>query len=431
MLLEFLATTMGAMRNLAIAGVLCLIASGCGYLAVPEQQRQLDASCEVSGRVETSRGKASPVVVILGRRSADGKWRIADHFVRDSAGGFAFVAPAGHYRLTAFEDVNDDLAYQRGEPFVVTNKDGFACDAGAHMRVDLMVPENPGGDLERDVDVASLQARSFEGQLDATLGQLTVVGKLAKLDEPRFSQENAENGQWRPFDFIVASYAGVYFLEPDDPKKIPVLFVHGLAGTPAKFDDYISRLDRSRFQPWIYYYPSGLHLPKIADHLAQTVAKLQRRYDHRKLVVIAHSMGGLVSRGFIQRHAAIGTHGEIPLFITISTPWGGHEAAESGVKRSPIVVHVWEDMAPGSDYLREIFETPLPAKTAHHLLFTFNRNSLSLGASDDQVVTVASELRPEAQAGAARLYGFDDTHTGVFRNAEVSGLINKLLDGVR
>jgi len=419
------------MRNLVLASFLALAAPGCGYLAVPEQQRQLDASCEVSGRVETSRGKASPVVVILGRRSADGKWRIADHFVRDSAGDYAFVAPAGHYRVTAFEDANDDLAYQPGEPFVVTNKDGFPCDAGAHMRVDLMVPENSGGDLERDVDVASLHARTFEGQLDATLGQLTVAGKLAKLDEPRFSQENAENGQWRPFDFIVAGYAGVYFLGPDDPKKIPVLFVHGLAGTPATFDYYISRLDRSRFQPWIYYYPSGMHLPKIADHLAQTVAKLQRRYDHPKIVVVAHSMGGLVARGFIQRHVAIGAHGEIPLFITISTPWGGHAAAESGVKRSPIVVHVWEDMAPGSEYLTDIFATPLPPKTAHHLLFTFSRNSMSLGASDDGAVTVASELRPAAQAGATRIYGYDDTHTGVFRNAEVSGLINTLLDGVR
>jgi pimeloyl-ACP methyl ester carboxylesterase len=418
------------MRILAIA-IAAATLGGCGLMAVPEQQRQLDASCEVMGRVETSQGRQRAIVVILGRRAADGTWKIADHFVRDTPGEYAFVAPAGHYRLTAFEDVNDDLAYQPGEPFVATDRDGFACGAGADMRVDLAIPENSGGRLDRDVDIASLQARSFEGQIDATLGQQTVVGKVAKLDDPRFSQENGENGQWRPFDFIVAAHAGIYFLEPDDPRKVPVLFVHGLGGTPAKFDYLISRLDRSRFQPWIYYYPSGLHLPKVADHLAQTVAKLQRRYDHKKLVVIAHSMGGLISRGFIQRHSAAGTQGEIPLFITISTPWGGHAAAESGVKRSPIVVHVWEDMAPGSDYLVDIFSTPLPDKTAHHLLFTFNRNSTSFGASDDQAVTVASELRPAAQLGATRIYGFDDTHTGIFRNAEVSALVNRLLDGVK
>jgi hypothetical protein len=88
-------------------------------------------------------------------------------------------------------------------------------------------------------------------------------------------------------------------------------------------------------------------------------------------------------------------------------------------------------MAPGSDYLVDIFSTPLPDKTAHHLLFTFNRNSTSFGASDDQAVTVASELRTAAQLGATRIYGFDDTHTGIFRNAEVSALVNRLLDGVK
>jgi pimeloyl-ACP methyl ester carboxylesterase len=411
--------------------VAALAMSGCGLMAVPGQQRQLDATCEVMGRVDTSSGKPLPIVVILGRRSADGTWKIADHFVRDSPGNYHFVAPAGHYRVTAYEDANGDLAYQPGEPFVVTEKDGFPCVAGADMRVDMAIPENAGGRLDRDVDVASLHARSFEGQMDASLGQLTEVGKIARLDDPRFSQENAENGQWRPFDFIVAAYSGIYFLEPDDPKKIPVLFVHGLAGTPAKFDYWISKLDRSRFQPWIYYYPSGMHLASAADHLAQTVAKLQRRYDHPKLVVIAHSMGGLVARGFIQRHVASHTPGDIPLFITISTPWGGHAAAESGVKRSPIVVHVWEDMAPGSNYLTDLFAMSLPPQTAHHLLFTFNRNAMSLGVSDDQAVAVASELRPEAQEGAVRVYGYDDTHTGIFRNAEAAALINKLLADVR
>jgi hypothetical protein len=160
-------------------------------------------------------------------------------------------------------------------------------------------------------------------------------------------------------------------------------------------------------------------------------SKLSKAADWAMYVGIAGLLGVLVSRGFIQRHAAMRTPGEIPLFITVSTPWGGHVGAETGVKRSPIVVHVWEDMAPGSDYLADIFEKPLPRQTAHHLLFTFSRKAMSFGASDDEAVTVASELRPAAQEGATRLYGFDDTHTGVFRNPEVSALINRLLDGVK
>ena len=118
---------------------------------------------------------------------------------------------------------------------------------------------------------------------------------------------------------------------------------------------------------------------------------------------------------------------KIPLFVTISTPWSGHAAAELGVNYSPAVVQVWRDMAPGSAYLKEIFETPLPAETAHHLVFTFSRKSASFGPSDDQAVTVASQLRREAQKEATRLYGFDDTHIGILLDAEVSALLNRLL----
>lgn len=77
--------------------------------------------------------------------------------------------------------------------------------------------------------------------------------------QARFVDDVAQNGLWRPFDFVASSYAGIYFLEPDDPRKTPVLFVHGMQGTPASFATLASKLDRSRFVPWFYYYPSGVH----------------------------------------------------------------------------------------------------------------------------------------------------------------------------
>jgi hypothetical protein len=138
-------------------------------------------------------------------------------------------------------------------------------------------------------------------------------------------------------------------------------------------------------------------------------------------------MGGLVSRGFILRYSETGGAGAIPLFMTISTPWGGHKAAELGVKTAPAVVRVWYDMAPGSDYLRSIFAHPLPAGTVQHLVFTFNRNGASFGESNDHTVTVASELLPQAQREAVRSYGFDDTHMSVLQDPEVSSLLNRLL----
>ena len=143
--------------------------------------------------------------------------------------------------------------------------------------------------------------------------------------------------------------------------------------------------------------------------------------------VVAYSMGGLVSRGFIQRHQQTRNASDIPLYVTISTPWGGHKAAESGVRTAPVVVEVWRDMVPGSAYQRSLFAKPLPPEMQHHMLFTYQRKSASFGESDDQGVTVASQLAAPAQGAAVRLYGFDDTHVGVLNNPEVSKLLNELL----
>jgi hypothetical protein len=85
-------------------------------------------------------------------------------------------------------------------------------------------------------------------------------------------------------------------------------------------------------------------------------------------------------------------------------------------------------MAPGSDYQKSLYSQPLPSGLQHHLVFTFNRKTASFGESDDQGVTVASQLLPQAQRDAAKLYGFDDTHTGVLRDPQVSLLINQLLE---
>jgi pimeloyl-ACP methyl ester carboxylesterase len=419
-------------RTTCLALSVALLAGGCVFLDVREQQALIDDNCYIEGRVAAAGSAASPIVVVLAQRSG-AQWRIVDHFVLEQPGRWGFGAAPGTYGLAAFEDTNRDLVYQPGEPLLpLATATPIACSARQRVRdVELAVPAGGTARLGGEIDIAALQARSLEGQVRSTLGQLTAVGERAALGDARFSVENATDGLWRPFDFIVSGYAGVYFLEPYDPAKVPVLFVHGINGTPDSFDYLIERLDRSRFQPWVYYYPSGAHLPAIADHLDQTVAKLQLRHRVANIAVVAHSMGGLVARGFIQRRAGRGGAGRLAPFITLSTPWEGHRAAELGVRTAPAVVRAWEDIAPGSEYLRSLFSQPLPRETPHYLLFTFNRKAASFGASDDQTVTVASQLARPAQDGAERVYGFDDTHAGVLRNAEVSALVNALLARAR
>lgn len=432
----------------------CLASLGlCGCVMldisnVPQQQRKIDSACRIDGsvRAENERSEPHPFVVVLARLTGNDpqrrdSWQIADHFVLEQAGRWAFAANPGTYGLVAFEDANANLVYESGEPYLRMDPGHLiACKTAEAFRgISLAVPADGRPREEGDINVAALQARSSGEQMQATLGEVTAVGEIASLDDPRFTDAVGVIGLWRPFDFLFEYRPGIYLLEPYDPKKIPVLFVHGITGHPANFRTLVGRMDRIRFQPFLYFYPSGAHLGLIADHLTQTMMKLEARYGFRKFYVVAHSMGGLTARGFILRHQALAPRVGIPLFVSLSTPWGGHKGATYGVEMSPAVVRVWYDMAPGSEYLHSLYysdpqtrKVPLALRpgTAHHLLFSFKSSStVSIGEANDDTVTVSSELLWDAQRDAVRLYGFDETHMSILDNSEVPILLDGLMKG--
>jgi pimeloyl-ACP methyl ester carboxylesterase len=353
---------------------------------------------------------------------------------------FIVLGIAGSLSHCMLMDASEQQALLRercggvGQVNAVSEKDVDATATDAHLAFNcfhaelsqqpaIMVPA-PG---ETD---AGLTAVTFPSQVrrdaDPTWNPITAVGELATLNDPRFSLTNAKNGLWRSYDFIIQSRPGVYFLEPYDAAKTPVLFIHGINGSPLNFEYLIRQLDRTRFQPWVYSYPSGMHLAAIADHLTQIMVRLETQHHFARFAIVAHSMGGLVARGFLLRHAK-NSGAEASVFATISTPWAGHEGAQFGVKHAPVVVDAWRDLAPGSRYIGSLFSEQLPAQTRHFLFFSFARNAASFGASGDRTVTVASQLAKAAQQQAAGIYGIDATHDGVLRSDYAAGLLNRLL----
>jgi len=411
--------------------VLLLALASCKMFDVSEQQEKLDAACRIAGTVSVERTAPAPIVVVLGRQAgADPtrleSWQVADHFVLEGPGQWEFRASAGSYGLVAFQDLNRDLKYQPGEPYLRLEANRtLNCKAGEesgnHV---LLIPANGRARAAETLDISALQVRTLQDQATLSLSEVTALGERATLSDARFAEAIAEDGLWRPFDFLFKGRPGVYFLEAYDSKKIPVLFVHGINGTPANFRALIGRLDRQRFQPWVYYYPSGASLAMVADHLAQTMRKLQLRYGFKSFAVVAHSMGGLVSRGFLQRYREGGA-AAVPLFVSISTPWGGHRAAELGVKTAPEVVRVWVDMSPGSEYLRSLYARD--PGVPHYLFYTYRSAGIGLREANDGTVTVASELEPGVQSGAVRVEGFNETHMSVLESEPMSRQLNELL----
>ena len=99
-----------------------------------------------------------------------------------------------------------------------------------------------------------------------------------------------------------AQTARLVRLQPYDPNRIPVLMIHGLQDTPATWAPLYNRLrtDREinkRYQFWAYSYPSGYPFPYSAMLLRDELDRVDKAYPHhKKIVLIGHSMGGLVSR---------------------------------------------------------------------------------------------------------------------------------------
>jgi len=257
---------------------------------------------------------------------------------------------------------------------------------------------------------------------------------VATLDDPRFAPEVAAKGMWQYYDFLLEVHPGIYFLQPYDPKKIPVLFVHGINGTPRDFQFLIAALDRDRFQPWVFYYPSGAGLDALSELLKQLFVRLRVKYHFKDAVVIAHSMGGLVTRAFLLKDYEGNRADVVHTYVTISSPLGGMKSAAAGVENSPIVVRSWYGLAPGSPFLDGLFyknaekteRRRLPESMAYHLLFGFRGKDAT-----DQVVTINSELRYEAQEEARSIRGFRETHTSILESPAVAARLNQILADTR
>jgi len=96
--------------------------------------------------------------------------------------------------------------------------------------------------------------------------------------------------------------ASLGMLQPYDPSRIPVVFIHGLMSHPRMWRDVINDLMAdpkisSRYQFWVYYYPTGWPIAYSAMRLREDLAAADKALGRQKdIVLVGHSMGGLLAR---------------------------------------------------------------------------------------------------------------------------------------
>lgn len=101
---------------------------------------------------------------------------------------------------------------------------------------------------------------------------------------------------------------GLFFLEPFQAEKIPLLFIHGLLSEPRAWADVANELraceDITRdYQVWAYKYSTGESFLRSAAILRAQLDEIARRHDPdgtnatlRQMIIVGHSMGGLIAK---------------------------------------------------------------------------------------------------------------------------------------
>lgn len=107
-------------------------------------------------------------------------------------------------------------------------------------------------------------------------------------------------------EFAPESY-GMFMIEPYDPKKIPVVMVHGLWDGPTTWAHMINDLRANRelhdnYQFWFYSYPTAQPFWVSAHEFRRDLQAIRAEVDPQRtnqvmdeMVLVGHSMGGLIS----------------------------------------------------------------------------------------------------------------------------------------
>jgi triacylglycerol lipase len=139
--------------------------------------------------------------------------------------------------------------------------------------------------------------------------------------------------------------------------RLPLLLIHGYQCNRGFWLELRGRLERAGWQvTTISLDPVFSDIDGYVEQVARRIEEVCAAAGTEQLILVGHSMGGLVSRAYLRRHG----NARVAKLVTLGSPHHGSKLAVLGLGENG------RQMVPGSDWLAGLNApdaVPLPAAT--------------------------------------------------------------------
>jgi triacylglycerol lipase len=194
------------------------------------------------------------------------------------------------------------------------------------------------------------------------------------------------------------------------PQQPPVLLIHGYFATRGSLHLLENHLTSRGLI--VMSYPLGpLNVGDIRDSaglIARKVESIVAQTGIARIDIVGHSMGGLVGLDYLKR---LGGRHRVRRLVMLGTPAQGTWSALLGLVTAPFGLASLQ-LLPGSPFLRELAERPLPA----------DADVVSIGAIRDWLAPLASTVLDRV-----RHIALPTGHSGLLVDREVAEVLVDIL----
>jgi len=190
----------------------------------------------------------------------------------------------------------------------------------------------------------------------------------------------------------------------------PVLLIHGYLATRGSLHLLEQHLANRGLVVMIYSL-GPINVGDIRDSaglIARKVESIVAQTGIARVDIVGHSMGGLVGLDYLKR---LGGRHRVRRLVMLGTPTQGTWSALLGLLTAPLGLASLQ-LLPGSPFLRELSERPLPA----------GADVVSIGAVRDWLAPLASTV-----LDGVRHIALPTGHSGLLVDAEVAQVVVDIL----